>query len=238
MSRMGNGLARMVCVLATAWMVAAHAQAPSPADGQAEIDRAWQAASDSAQPGPASIKLRDQALLKLPADYVWIPEPAASQLMRAMGNHPDSRQLGLIFPTGQAGWLVVAEYEPSGYIKDDDARDWKVDEMFQSLKGFGVCGAGGCDTPGPVALVGVKDGVSHAGSGQRRTAPQQVQRVALGQELVRAAIVDLIDLFQYSHRIDTDQHHEREQPAEAHSQQPSNAPQICATVFRLRHSSE
>lgn len=84
--------------------------------------------------GPADIKLRDQAQLKLPADYVWIPEPAASQLMRAMGNHPDGRQLGLIFPTGQAGWLVVAEYEPSGYIKDDDARDWKVDEMFQSLK--------------------------------------------------------------------------------------------------------
>lgn len=84
--------------------------------------------------GPAEIKLREQGLLKLPAGYVWIPEPAATQLMRAMGNHPDSRQLGLVFPAGEANWLVVAKYEPSGYIKDDDARDWKVDEMFQSLK--------------------------------------------------------------------------------------------------------
>lgn len=84
--------------------------------------------------GPADIKLREQGMLKLPAGYVWIPEPAATQLMRAMGNHPDSRQLGLVFPAGEASWLVVAKYEPSGYIKDDDARDWKVDEMFQSLK--------------------------------------------------------------------------------------------------------
>jgi len=95
---------------------------------------ASEAARSAQVPGPADIKLRDQAVLKLPANYVWIPEPAAGRLMRAMGNHPDSRQLGLIFPAGQAGWLVVAEYEPSGYIKDDDARDWKVDEMFQSLK--------------------------------------------------------------------------------------------------------
>jgi uncharacterized membrane-anchored protein len=117
---------------------AATASAQSPAQGAASMEAEMKAASEAARNtqvlGPADIKLRDQGLLKLPADYVWIPEPAASQLMHAMGNHPDSRQLGLVFPTGQASWLVVAQYEPSGYIKDDDARDWKVDEMFQSLK--------------------------------------------------------------------------------------------------------
>lgn len=134
MSRMGNGLARMVCVLATAWMVAAHAQAPSPADGQAEIDRAWQAASDSAQPGPASIKLRDQATLQLPATEVFIPQPAAGKLMQAMGNSADDRLLGLVLPVEDSDWMVVAKYEPAGYIRDDDAKDWNVDELYKSLK--------------------------------------------------------------------------------------------------------
>jgi uncharacterized membrane-anchored protein len=126
---------------AARWLAAAAATtfaATAPAQGSASLEAEMKAASEAARStqvlGPADIKLRDQAALKLPADYVWIPEPAASQLMRAMGNHPDSRQLGLVFPTGQASWLVVAQYEPSGYIKDDDARDWKVDEMFQSLK--------------------------------------------------------------------------------------------------------
>ncbi len=114
--------------------VTAQDASQSAASMEAEMKAASEAARSTQVLGPAEIKLRDQGLLKLPADYVWIPEPAASRLMRAMGNHPDSRQLGLVFPTGDASWLVVAQYEPSGYIKDDDARDWKVDEMFQSLK--------------------------------------------------------------------------------------------------------
>lgn len=85
--------------------------------------------------GPADIKLRDQATLKLPAGYVWVPEPAAGEMMRAMGNHPDEREMGLIFPQAEdQNWMVVADYEASGYIKDDDAKDWNVDDLFKSLK--------------------------------------------------------------------------------------------------------
>jgi uncharacterized membrane-anchored protein len=29
---------------------------------------------------------------------------------------------------------VTVDYEPSGYIKDDDAKDWKADELLQNLK--------------------------------------------------------------------------------------------------------
>jgi len=56
--------------------------------------------------GPAEIVLRDQAKLKLPAGYIWVPEPAAGQMMRAMGNHSDERELGLISPSRKrhAGW--------------------------------------------------------------------------------------------------------------------------------------
>jgi uncharacterized membrane-anchored protein len=102
---------------------------------QAAMASAIQAVEAAQITGPAEVKLREQATIKLPAGYVWVPEPAASQLMKAMGNHPDERELGLIFPASNSeGWMIVADYEKSGYIKDDEARNWDVDALFKSLK--------------------------------------------------------------------------------------------------------
>jgi hypothetical protein len=42
--------------------------------------------------------------------------------------------VGVIFPDGNEQWMVVVKYESAGYIKDDDARDWKADEMFDNIK--------------------------------------------------------------------------------------------------------
>ncbi len=105
------------------------------ASRESDMETAVQAMKSSQVLGPAEITLRDQAKLNLPAGYVWVPEPAAGQMMRAMGNHPDERELGLIFPQADdARWMAVAKYEAAGYIKDDDAKDWNVDDLFQSLK--------------------------------------------------------------------------------------------------------
>jgi uncharacterized membrane-anchored protein len=104
-------------------------------DRQAAMTAALKAMEASQIKGPADIKLRDQAMLKLPAGYVWVPEPAAGQFMKAVGNHPDDRELGLVFPQSESeGWMVVATYEASGFIKDDDAKNWNVDDMFKRLK--------------------------------------------------------------------------------------------------------
>ena len=54
--------------------------------------------------------------------------------MEAMGNSKDGRLLGLFEGGGDSQWLVIARYESSGYIKDDDAKDWNVDDLFKSLK--------------------------------------------------------------------------------------------------------
>lgn len=110
--------------------------APSTAlAAESDMESAIRAMKAAQVSGPAEIKLRDQATLKLPAGYVWVPEPAAGELMRAMGNHPDERELGLILPQAEdQNWMIVADYESSGYIKDDDAKDWNVDDLFDSLK--------------------------------------------------------------------------------------------------------
>lgn len=110
---------------------AAHA---TKAEADAEMQSAMAAARSAAQPGPADITLKNQAVMKLPAGYVYVPQPQADQLLKAMGNGTDSTRLGVIFSSGDGQWMVVPRYIDSGYVKDDDARDWKSKEMLEQIK--------------------------------------------------------------------------------------------------------
>lgn len=126
-----------VHVLLLTLLAASHARAEdsAPSDAAAaEIDAAFAAARGVTQVGPATVTLRDQAQLNLPDGYVFIPPPEAERVMTALGNTVDSTFLGLVFPQGKENWFVVAEYEPSGFIKDDDAKDWDVDKLFDDIK--------------------------------------------------------------------------------------------------------
>jgi uncharacterized membrane-anchored protein len=113
---------------------AAPAAAATPTPDPGEL--AWNAARTAMQSGPVDLSFRDQARMKLPEGYAFVPVKEATELMRAMGNSVDGRFLGLIFPVGRenANWFVSLDFEDAGYIKDDDARDWKADELLQSLK--------------------------------------------------------------------------------------------------------
>ncbi len=110
--------------------VGAHAMNPN---AQAELDAAFKEVGTALQSGPAPITLTDQAILKLPKGYGFVPNPTATRLMRALGNHADERLLGLVLPLDNAQWMVVVKYEKSGYIKDDDAREWNADDLYKSL---------------------------------------------------------------------------------------------------------
>lgn len=110
--------------------IAAAQQAP------ATQEDAWDAARRVAKQGPQDIPLADQAVLKLPEGRVFIPQPEATKLLNAMGNPgEDPRLQGLIFPTGSDdGWFMSLRYESSGFIKDDDAKDWDADELLDTFK--------------------------------------------------------------------------------------------------------
>ena len=105
-----------------------------PSPQEAELAAAYKAAQDTYQAGPAAIALRNQAHLQLPAGYLWIPQPAAGQLMQAMGNRTDDSLVGTIYPAGEGEWFVVVQFVQEGYIKDDDAKDWNADELLSSLR--------------------------------------------------------------------------------------------------------
>lgn len=96
----------------------------------------WEIAKAAAKQGPQDIPLANQAVLKLPAGRVFIPQPQATMLLNAMGNPGEEPDLlGLVFPVeDEADWFITLSYESSGYIKDDDAKDWDAEELLQSYK--------------------------------------------------------------------------------------------------------
>ena len=101
---------------------------------RAELNAAIEAAEKVKVAGPSEVKLIDQAVMKLPKGFLYVPEPQGSGLLAAMGNRAGEGLLGLIFPEGQEQWFVVMRFIKSGYVKDDDAKDWKADELLKGIK--------------------------------------------------------------------------------------------------------
>ena len=123
-----RALAALTLLAATA------AFAQSQPNPQAEQEAAFAAARQVQVVGPSSVPLRDQATLKLPAGYVYVPTPAAAKLLQSMGNSSGPSLIGLVFPEGPANWFAVLRYINDGHIKDDDAKDWNADELLETLR--------------------------------------------------------------------------------------------------------
>jgi uncharacterized membrane-anchored protein len=109
---------------------------PSEASRQAELAAAWQAASKAGTGGPSDIVLIDQATLKLPAGYLFIPKAEGARFLRALGNViNDEGFVGIVVGTRQNDqWIVVIRYVKEGYIKDDDAKNWNADELLKNIR--------------------------------------------------------------------------------------------------------
>lgn len=129
MTTVSRALATWALILAAA--SSALAQAPAPDPRQQALDDARQASTA----GPADVPLASKAVLKLPANHAFVPQPQAGKLLHAMGNPgQDPRLLGLIFPSGDAGWFMTVRFEDSGHIKDDDAKDWHADDLLKQYR--------------------------------------------------------------------------------------------------------
>jgi uncharacterized membrane-anchored protein len=122
-------------VVSLALLLPLPALAQPSEDAQAEFAAAVQALNKARIDGPAEIKLVDQALLRLPAGFIYVPAAESNRLLMAMGNRGGDNTLGLLLPAAEdEGWFIVMRFTKSGYIKDDDARNWDVDELLKGLK--------------------------------------------------------------------------------------------------------
>ncbi len=113
--------------------------APGASSDQArqdEAEAAWQAGVQAGKRGPAEIPLIDQAVLKLPSGYFFVPRAEGARILRALGNTVSEQTfVGLIVGTNPGDeWLVATRYVKDGFIKDDEARNWNADELLQNLK--------------------------------------------------------------------------------------------------------
>lgn len=103
---------------------------------QVEFDAAVAQAKAASRAGPAEIPLLDQAVLKLPQGYVYFPAKETGRLLRAMGNRVTEDPLGMVVAgEGSDGqWFVVMQFDASGYVKDDDAKEWDAEELLKSIR--------------------------------------------------------------------------------------------------------
>jgi len=121
---------------------AARTQAQDDAQGGADdpaahdpAARAWQAAAQAMQRGPHTVALREQATLKLPEGFGFVPTREAAALMEAMGNDVGANFIGLVMPLAEdQDWIISVDFDPAGYIEDEDAKHWDADELLASLK--------------------------------------------------------------------------------------------------------
>ena len=129
-------MARCCSALSILFFVAtSNSVASDPTARQAELQAAFQEADAAKKTGPVDIPLLDQATLRLPANFLFVPRPAADKVLKALGNGVGDNLLGLIYSTSDNdNWMAIARYEKSGHIKDDDAKQWNVEELYDNLK--------------------------------------------------------------------------------------------------------
>ncbi len=128
-------LSRLSLALASALLFLHAGASAQNASAQQEIESASKAAFAAARQGPTDVTLGDQATLKLPQSMFFVPRPQAERLMQAYGNGKDPSLLGVVMPkSDDEDWVVTVNFDKAGYIKDDDARNWNVSELLDSLR--------------------------------------------------------------------------------------------------------
>lgn len=126
---------RHCLVLLCGLLIALGAAANPPANGgDGELAAAITEVNASLQAGPRKIPVAGQAQLDLPRGYAFVPAAPSIKLLKALGTRPGDDVSGLIVPDNNEGWFMVVRYIASGYIRDDDARDWKADDLLKNIK--------------------------------------------------------------------------------------------------------
>ncbi|CUJ08716.1 DUF2167 domain-containing protein [Achromobacter xylosoxidans] len=128
-------LSRLPLAAASALLFLPFGASAQNAAAQQEIEAAMKAAYAAAQEGPADVKLGDQAVVHLPESMFFVPRIQADRLMAAYGNGKDPSLLGVVMPkSDDDDWVITVNFDKAGYIKDDDAKNWNVSELLDSLR--------------------------------------------------------------------------------------------------------
>lgn len=100
------------------------------------LDSIYQDAIKAASRPGDSVKISDQAVLKVPYGNIFIPREQAVKISEAMGNFHNELLQGLVLPDSSLvqNWMVYISYENSGYVTDEDQESLNPDELLTIIK--------------------------------------------------------------------------------------------------------
>ena len=86
--------------------------------------------------GPAEVDVGGAlARLELPDGYAFAGEKDSQALLRYLGNLVDGSEVGIVIPRAkEEDWLVVLEWDPMGFVKDDDKDHIDADAILKSIR--------------------------------------------------------------------------------------------------------
>lgn len=100
---------------------------------QAEAQAQWDAFMQSlAWQDQGSGELEEWATIEIPEGFRYLNGEDASRLMQAYGNLPAEYE-GMI-ATNDLDWLVLFQFDPSGYVKDDEKDELDADALLDQLQ--------------------------------------------------------------------------------------------------------
>lgn len=82
------------------------------------------------QEGPSLATIADKAVLKTTADLLFIDEQNSKRFLELTGNIPEDGNY--IIYNRKDGWWAVFQFDPSGYVKDNEKID--ADALLKNLK--------------------------------------------------------------------------------------------------------
>lgn len=89
----------------------------------------------SAQAADRVFKLGDQAQINLPEGILALDGQQTQEMLRASGEPVSNREVGFLTPDAKEhSWSVFFEFDPIGYVKDDEKDKLDADAILESIK--------------------------------------------------------------------------------------------------------
>jgi uncharacterized membrane-anchored protein len=119
-------------------LFAAPALAKPPAQPKHDAPQADEASADAAEglpsgmtSGPATVKVGEGATLQVPEGAVFGDAAATKAMLEKSGNLSSGQEVGMLLSDAAE---VIFEFDPVGYVKDDDKDALDADKMLASLR--------------------------------------------------------------------------------------------------------
>ncbi len=77
--------------------------------------------------------------LTVPRGFRYLDSAQSGRVINKLWNNPPRTNLGMLFPANygpvsEGVWAYIIDYDPMGYVKDDDADDIKYDELLEEMQ--------------------------------------------------------------------------------------------------------